>query len=146
VIGLDLYLSGFQGIFKPGTVALAWQHPRQKSTALADFAFVAVGALIRLGGVGLNKDWSGCFPPGRCPCPPTDRGSLGGFLISPEAPSANGHKSLAVLSGQPVRLVAVVQAEWLLDRVYAFGWGEDSRFGWPPRWLIPGPANSPTGQ
>ncbi|APD47119.1 esterase [Synechococcus sp. CS-602] len=45
---------------------------------------------------------------------------LGGFLISPEAYAPMATK-LEQLSGQPVRLVAVVKAEWLLT-VFAFGW------------------------
>lgn len=45
---------------------------------------------------------------------------LGGFLISPEA-YAPMVARLQQLSGQPVRLVAVGKAEWLLT-VFAFAW------------------------
>ena len=45
---------------------------------------------------------------------------LGGFLISPEA-YAPMVARLRQLSGQPVRLVAVGKAEWLLT-VFAFAW------------------------
>ncbi|MEA5443478.1 esterase [Cyanobium gracile] len=45
---------------------------------------------------------------------------LGGFLISPEAYTPMVAR-LEQLSGQPVRLVAVGKAEWLLT-VFAFAW------------------------
>ncbi|MDM7953029.1 MAG: esterase [Cyanobium sp. CZS 25K] len=45
---------------------------------------------------------------------------LGGFLISPEA-YAPMVRRLELLSGQPVRLVPVGKAEWLLT-VFAFAW------------------------
>ena len=45
---------------------------------------------------------------------------LGGFLISPEAYAPMAGR-LEQLGGQPVRLVPVVKAEWLLT-VFAFAW------------------------
>jgi pimeloyl-ACP methyl ester carboxylesterase len=54
------------------------------------------------------------------PLPPQPIVILGGFLISPEAYAPMAER-LGQLSGQPVRLVPVVKAEWLLT-VFAFAW------------------------
>jgi len=57
-----------------------------------DRFLVAVAALIPPGRYGLNKDWSGCSPLALPMPSQPDRDRFGGFLISPEAYAANGHK------------------------------------------------------